>query len=306
MGPAVTDAKSEERPLAVLVAIGSNLGIALAKFVAALATGSSAMASEAIHSLVDTGNQGMLLLGIGSSRKPADTEHPFGHGKDLYFWSLIVAVALFGVGGGLSLYEGLVHIVDPTPLDDPLLNYVVLAVALALEATSWTVAARRLAREAGWSGVVTAARNSKDPSVVTVLLEDSAAVAGLGVAAVGVFLSHELGDPRIDGISSLLIGLLLGSAAIILAAETRGLLVGERADPELITRLRAMVEEEPGVKGIVGLRTMHVGPRHVVVTMRVRFALDSTAEVADLIERLERSLGSVDTRLADLTIQPVP
>ncbi len=158
------------------------------------------MISEAIHSLVDTANQGTLLLGVHISRKPADAEHPFGHGKDLYVWSLIVAVALFGVGGGMSMYEGVTHIIEPTPLEDPFIDYVVLAVGMALEATSWSVAARELAREAGWSGIVRAARNSKDPSVVTVLLEDSAAVAGLGVAAAGVFLSHQLGDSRIDGV----------------------------------------------------------------------------------------------------------
>ncbi len=235
----VAPESGRERPIVIYAAIAANLGIAIAKFLAAALTGSSAMISEGVHSLVDTGNQGLLLLGLGRASRPPDDEHPFGHGKELYFWSLIVAILIFGIGGGVSIYEGITHILDPTPLEDPLVNYIVLAVAFVLEGSSWFVAAREVSgRVRPGEGFVDSVRTSKDPSVVTVLLEDSAALAGLVVAAVGIYLAHALEAPWIDGVASLIIGSILVSVALFLASESRGLLIGERADVELIERLK--------------------------------------------------------------------
>jgi cation diffusion facilitator family transporter len=263
------------------------------------------MISEGIHSLVDTGNQGLLLLGIHRSRTPADEEHPFGHGKELYFWSLIVAILLFGVGGGMSLYEGITHVLDPVPLEDPTIAYIVLAIAFLLEGTSWTIAAREMVGEAGQEGILDALRSSKDPSVVTVLLEDSAALVGLIVAAAGIFLGHQLEEPRLDGVASILIGTILAFVAIFLAIEARGLLIGERAEPEVIVRIGELAESDPRVEQVERIRTMHLGPSHVLVTMRAVFADLDGAEMARAIEEIEERIRSDDERIDDVTIQPV-
>jgi cation diffusion facilitator family transporter len=298
--------KESERPIVILAAMGANLGIAVAKFVAAALTGSSAMISEGIHSIVDTANEGLLLVGLNRAQRSPDAEHPFGYGKELYFWSFIVAIVIFGVGGGVAMYEGITHILDPTELEDPLVSYIVLGIAFVLEGGSWIVAYRAVsaATSPGASTVATI-RASKDPSVVTVLLEDSAALAGLVVAAVGIFISHQLGDPRIDGLASLVIGGILAGVAIFLAAEARGLLVGERADPMLIERLRKIAEADEEVDAVEDIRSMHMGPDHVVVTLRVRFADHESDRVARTIERLEKRLRSEDERLGDVTMQPV-
>jgi len=295
-----------ERPVVVYAAIVANLGIAVAKFVAAGLTGSSAMISEGIHSLVDTGNQGLLLLGLRRSQRPPDVEHPFGHGKELYFWSLIVAIVIFGVGGGVSIYEGITHILDPTPLEDPLVNYIVLGVAFILEGSSWLVALREvLSEKMPDEGFIGSVRTAKDPSVITVLLEDSAALIGLVIAAVGIYLAHVLEEPRLDGMASLAIGGVLVLVALFLASESRGLLVGERADPELTDRLRLVAEAEDEVDAVEDIRSMHLGPDHVVITLRVRFASAEGDRLAGVITRLEERLRAEDERLGDITMQPV-
>jgi cation diffusion facilitator family transporter len=294
-----------ESPVVIYGALLANLGIAIAKFVAAAMTGSSAMISEGIHSLVDTGNELLLLWGLRRSRTPADTDHPFGHGQELYFWSLIVAVLLFGVGGGMSIYEGITHVIDPSPLEDPFIAYVVLAIALLLEGASWVIAARAVAAGVGEDGVIAAIRSSKDPSVITVLLEDSAALAGLVAAAVGIYLSHQLEAPWIDGVASIVIGIILAAVAVFLVAEARGLLIGERADDTVIERLHRVAEADARVEQVVEVRTMHMGPSHVLVTMRVRFTDVDAAELIDVIDALEMQLRELDSRLDDVTIQPV-
>jgi cation diffusion facilitator family transporter len=295
-----------ERPIVILAAMGANLGIAVAKFVAAAMTGSSAMISEGIHSLVDTANEGLLLVGLRRSKQAPDVEHPFGYGKELYFWSFIVAIVIFGVGGGVAIYEGITHILDPSPLEDPLISYVVLGIAFVLEGGSWIIAYRAVAAATlPGASTLTAIRTTKDPSVVTVLLEDSAALAGLVVAGVGIFISHQLGDPRIDGLASMIIGLILAFVAIFLAGEARGLLVGERADPELIGRLREIAESDEEVMSVEDIRSMHMGPEHVVVTLKVRLADRDSDRVAETIDRLESRLKAEDDRLGDVTMQPV-
>ena len=298
--------KEPERPIVILAAMAANFGIAVAKFVAAAITGSSAMISEGIHSLVDTANEGLLLVGLRRSERSADAAHPFGYGKELYFWSFIVAIVIFGVGGGVAIYEGITHILHPNPLEDPIVSYVVLGIALVLEGASWVIAFRAVSDtvEPG-ERYIGAIRGSKDPSVVTVLLEDSAALAGLAVAAIGIFISHQLDEPRIDGLASIVIGLILAFVAVFLAAEARGLLIGEGADPELIDRLRKVAESDDEVEGVADIRSMHLGPDHVVVTLKVRFEDREADRVAATIERLEAQLKAEDPRLGDVTMQPV-
>jgi cation diffusion facilitator family transporter len=293
-----------DSPIAVYGAIAANTGIAVAKFVAATLTGSSALMSEGFHSVVDTGNQVLLLIGINRSRRPVDDQHQFGHGKEIYFWSLIVAIVLFGIGGGLAFWEGLEHVIHPTPVENPIVNYVVLGIAFALEAGSWTIAYREISREGGQNRLWRAIVSSKDPSVVTVLLEDSAALLGLVAAFVGVLLTHVTGDARFDGIASIAIGAILTVVAFFLAFESRGLLVGERASDEVIAMLTHVAESDEAVKKVELIRTMHLGPREVLITARVRFASMSARELAAAIVRLKRQLADTDPRLADVTIEP--
>jgi cation diffusion facilitator family transporter len=296
---------SHARPIAVYGAIVANTGIAIAKFVAAALTGSSAMLSEGIHSVVDTGNQGLLLLGIRRSKAPPDEDHPFGHGKELYFWSLVVAVVLFGVGGGLAIYEGVIHILEPQPIADPIVSYVVLAFAFVLEAGSFTVAVRELLKEAKGRSLLRTLRYSKDPSLPTVLFEDSAALIGLVAAFVGIVLAEATGDSRFDGLGSLVIGAVLAVVAVVLAYESRGLLIGERAEPELIEQIRAAAESQPGVAKVVDVRTMHVGARRVIANLRVVFNGDHMSDVEATIAKLHESLDQIDGGLLDVTIEPV-
>jgi cation diffusion facilitator family transporter len=293
------------RPIAVYGAAIANLGIALAKFVAAAITGSSAMLSEGIHSVVDTGNQLLLLVGIRQSHKPPDANHDFGHGKELYFWSLVVAIVLFGVGGGLAFYEGIEHILNPHPIENPIVSYVVLAVAFVLEASSWTIAMRELRAQGTGGGLRRQVLSSKDPSVVTVLLEDSAALFGLIAAFLGILLAQLTGDPRFDGLGSIVIGGVLTVVALFLAAESRGLLVGERADDETVNRIRRVVAFDDGVKEVVGVRTMHLGPNEILVNATVKFAGSSAADVDATIVRVKKDLLATDARLTYVTVEPV-
>ncbi len=282
---------SGEKPLAVYGAMGANLLIAATKFVAAGFSGSSAMLSEGIHSMVDTGNQLLLLLGMKRSRKPADDDHPFGHGKELYFWSLIVAIVLFGLGGGMSAYEGITHLLHPHPLKDPKWSYVVLGASFVFEGISWIIAARQLLptfREGGlWKGL----RSSKDPSIVTVFFEDSAALVGLVVAFLGVFIGHRLGSPLADGVASIVIGVVLAAVAVFLVYESRGLLLGETADPEVVEDIRRLARSLPGVAKVGRPLTMHLGPDEVLLNLEIDFRPNlAPGQISAEVERLEREI----------------
>jgi cation diffusion facilitator family transporter len=294
---------SHESPIAVYGALAANLGIAAAKFVAAALTGSSAMLSEGIHSVVDTGNQALLLIGIRRSQRPADDQHEFGHGMELYFWSLVVAIVLFGVGGGLAFYEGVEHVLNPHPIENVLVSYVVLAISFVLEATSWTIAFREISKAAGNRSLRSAIVGSKDPTVVTVLLEDSAALLGLIAAFLGILAAQLTGDPRWDGFGSIMIGVTLTVVALFLASESRGLLVGERATRSVVDRARGLIEQDDAVAAVESLRTMHLGPSHVILTARVRFAPDGR-DIPVCVERLKRQLVDADPLLDDVTIEP--
>ncbi|MGH7445148.1 MAG: cation diffusion facilitator family transporter, partial [Longimicrobiales bacterium] len=262
---------------AVYAAIVGNLAIAIMKFAAAGVTGSSAMLSEGIHSLVDTGNGGLLLLGIRLSSKPADAAHPFGYGKELYFWSLVVAFTIFGVGGGISIYEGVLHIIHPRPLADPTWSYVVLALAFAFESVVLVIALKAFLEMKRDQGFWQSIRTSKDPTTFVVVFEDTAALLGLAVAFLGIYLAHRFQNPYIDGASSIVIGTILCAVAGFLAYESKSLLVGEGADPQTLANVKALAEADPAVERIQSPLTMHFGPNTVLLTMDVRFRTSASA-----------------------------
>lgn len=275
----------------VYAALAANGVIAAAKFVAAAITGSSAMLSEGIHSVVDTGNELLLLLGIRRSRRPPDAEHPFGHGKEIYFWGLLVAVLLFGIGGGLSMYEGVENLRHPRELKPPGWNYAVLAVAFVAESYSWVVARRSLGGGRGLSGIWRAATESKDPAVFTVLGEDTAALAGLVIAFFGVLFEQLLGSPTPDAVASILIGLVLCTTALFLVWQTRGLLVGTSADAEVVRSVAAIVARDPEVLRAGPPLTMHLGPDDVLLALDVAFRENlSSGQVGAAIDRLEEAI----------------
>lgn len=282
---------SGKKPVTIYAAIAANFLIAVAKFIAAAFTGSSAMLSEGIHSIADTGNHVLLLLGIRLSKRPANKDHPFGHGKELYFWSLIVAIVLFGVGGGISLYEGLIHLQHPPELRSPAWNYVVLGLGVILEGFALWVAFRALVEAAGEGSIWQAVRESKDPTIFVVLFEDAAALAGLFVAFLGVFLSHQLQMPILDAVSSLVIAVILMSVAVYLAYESRKLLLGEAADPALVRSIETLVSQEDAIQDIRRPMTMHFGPREVLLNMDLEFRSGlTTGEINAAVVRLENRI----------------
>jgi cation diffusion facilitator family transporter len=278
-------------PLAVYGAITANVAISLTKFAVASHTGSSAMLSEAVHSLVDTGNGVLLLWGLRQSRRPASVQHPFGHGRELYFWSLIVAVLIFGLGGGISFYEGLGHFRQPAALQDPFWNYVVLGAAMVFEGASFTVAWREFRRQSQGRSVWQSLHMSKDPSTYTVLAEDAAALAGLAIAAIGIALAHATGRPELDGLASMGIGLLLAGVAVLLVREARGLLVGEGVQPQTVATIGTLARAHPEVLAIGPVRSMYLGPREALLTFDLQFRPEvGAARVASVIEALRQAI----------------
>jgi cation diffusion facilitator family transporter len=277
--------------LAIYAAIAANVAIAATKLTVAGITGSSAMLSEGIHSSVDSFNGALLLVGIHLSQRPATPEHPFGHGKELYFWSLIVAVLIFGLGGGISFYEGVQHMRDPEPLHDPGWNYAVLGAAAVFEGISFAIALRQFRRMAGGTPFLAFAHRSKDPSTCTVLAEDSAALVGLAIAAAGIALSHWLDMPVLDGAASLLIGILLAGVASLLAWQSRGLLIGEGIRPETARELRSIALAQPCVRNVGRVLSMYVGPDDALVTMDLDFdAGTETVDAALAMAEVERQV----------------
>jgi cation diffusion facilitator family transporter len=276
---------------AVYAAIAGNLAIAITKFIAAFFTGSSAMLSEGIHSVVDTGNGALLLFGIRMARKPADISHPFGYGKELYFWTLIVAILIFAVGGGMSLYEGINHINHPVALRDPFWNYLVLGFALIFEGIAWTIAFKEFRKTQGKVGLWKAVRASKDPTTFTVLFEDSAAMLGLLVAFLGIFFSHRLNNPYLDGVAAIIIGVILGVVAVLLAYESKGLLVGEGARKETIESICKLAGADPAVERVMPPLTMHFGPQEVLLNLDIKFRSGLSAEeIEAAVDRMEAAI----------------
>ena len=273
---------------AVYAALAGNLLIAATKFAAALFTGSSAMLSEAIHSLVDSGNQGLLLYGMWRSRQPPDRRHPFGYGMELYFWTFIVAILIFAVGAGVSLYEGVIKLRHPHPVTSPYVNYAVLAIAMGFESFAWWIAFAEFRRSKGRTGYVSAVRESKDPALFTVLFEDTAAMLGLIVAFVTLALGQASGIDEFDAIGSILIGVILAVTAVLLAYESKGLLIGESASARVTDGLTELASAHSGVSKVNELLTMHLAPRQVLVNVSLDFEDRlSSAEVEAAVSQLE-------------------
>ena len=275
----------------IYAALSGNLLIAVTKFAAAAYTGSAAMLSEAIHSLVDTGNQGLLLLGLRRAARPATPAHPFGHGLQLYFWAFVVAVLIFGVGAGVSILEGIGKILQPHPVENAWVNYAVLGLALVFEGVSWTIALREFDQVKGRQGWLQAVRRSKDPTLFTVLFEDTAALLGLVIALVGLGLCQWLEMPVLDGVASVAIGLVLAGAAGFLAWECQSLLTGEGASAEVQAGIRAIATADPAIQRPNEILTMHFGPQDVLAALSLDFADHcSAAEVEDAVSRIERAI----------------
>ncbi|WBO23327.1 cation diffusion facilitator family transporter [Sphingomonas abietis] len=294
-----------ENKFVLLAALAANLGIAVAKFVAAGITGSAAMLTEGFHSVVDSLNQILLLYGQKRAARPADAEHPAGYGRELYFWSFVVAILIFATGAGLSVYEGIAHLRAPEPPQDATVAYIVLILSLLLEGGSWWAAMRAFAKGKGDQGWWQAIRRSKDPPAFIVLFEDSAAMAGLVIAGVGIWLSDVTDDGRWDGAASIAIGIVLGVVAILLARESKGLLIGERASPELIEAIRSGIAARPEVSGVGQVVTLHLGPRSVFVGADVDFVDAVPAGAVEvMIAEVEAALRRDWPEIGSLYIKP--
>ena len=261
----------------LVIALAANLGIAASKFAAAAITGSSAMLTEGVHSVVDSTNQLLLMWGRRQSRKTPDKYHPFGYGRELYFWSFVVAVLVFALGAGVSVYEGIIHIANPEEAVSPVIAYGVLLVALLLEGWSTVEAFREFRDAKGRLSWFQAIRRSKDPPAFIVLLENGAAMAGIIAAAIGLALSQLTGNPFYDGAASVVIGLILGVTAFVLAFESKGLLIGEAADPDLVQSLHDLACGKSGVVGVGDVLTVHSSPDQITVMMNVDFRDDVPA-----------------------------
>jgi len=275
----------------IFAALIGNTLIAITKFTAAFITGSSAMLSEGIHSLVDTGNQVLLLYGIRQAKKPADQNFPFGHGKEIYFWSFIVAILIFALGGGISVYEGIQHLYHPEAITSPMINYVVLGLAMLFEGTAWYFAFREFTRIKGKRGYIEAVQRAKDPSIFVVLFEDSAAMLGLLVAFFGIALSQWTGLLFFDGAASIIIGMILIGTAIWLAYETKGLLIGESANRHVIEGIRSILKAHASTQYVNEVLTMHMGPDFVLANISVDFQDHLTAE------EIEVAVAEMDMRI---------
>jgi cation diffusion facilitator family transporter len=278
---------------AIFAALVGNALIAVTKFGAAAYTGSSAMFSEAIHSVVDTGNQCLLLYGIKRASRPADRSHPFGYGMELYFWTFVVAILIFGFGAGISIYEGISKIQHPHPISDPTINYYVLGFAMIFEGAAWYIAFKEFNKTKGSMGLITAVKRSKDPTIFTVLFEDTAAIIGLGVAMLGIFLSDYLELPVLDGVASVVIGVILATTAALLAYECKGLLTGESASETVVSGIKWIIGENPYILHVNEVLTLHLGPNDILLTVSLDFKdnLSST--------QVEESISSFETRIKE-------
>ncbi len=272
----------------IIAALIGNALIAVTKFFAAAITGSSAMLSEGIHSLVDTGNQVLLLYGLKRAAKPPDENFPYGYGKEIYFWCFVVSILIFALGGGISIYEGILHIRYPQPISNPTINYIVLGLAIIFEAVAWYFAFREFNRVRGQWGFLEAIQRAKDPAIFVVLFEDSAAMLGLVVAFVGIWLTQATGFLVFDGIASVTIGLILFGTAIWLAYETKGLLIGESANQSVVRGVREIIAAKLNVNHVNEVLTMHMGPDFILANISVDFKNELT------VDAMEREIAAID------------
>ncbi len=289
----------------IYAALFANLLIAVTKFIAGAISNSASMIAEGIHSVVDTINQLLLLLGVKLSKKKADKYHPLGYGKELYFWSFVVSILIFGLGGGVSVYQGITHIIYPEELGDPTWSYVVLAASVIFEGSSLIIAAKEFNKlregQTWWSAII----KSKDPSTFLVLFEDSAAVVGLFIVAICLWLSHHLQQPFIDGIASLLVGLILIFVSLILARESRSLLMGEGIRMDTKKRIRQITEGDKAVLKLMHLMSTYQSPEEVLIMIIIAFKPDlNTGEINDAIDRIREQIKSEFNRIQFVIIQP--
>lgn len=289
----------------LLIALGANVGIAVAKFAAAAITGSSAMLTEGVHSLVDSANQLLLLYGQRRAVRPADKLHPFGYGRELYFWSFIVAILVFALGAGVSVYEGVLHILDPEPASSPVIAFAVLGIAAGLEGWSTVAALADFNRSRGTRSIWSEIRRSKDAPTLVVLLENSGALVGLAVAALGLTLSLVTGDPFWDGLASVLIGLVLGVLAVVLLYEAKGLLIGESADPRLVAAIRRTAEGHPGIVCVHEVLTLHLAPEMVTALISADFEDTISARAVEgIVAAIEREVAQQFPIVTRVFVQP--
>ena len=283
--------------------IGNSL-IAITKFGASWFTGSSAMFAEGVHSLVDTGNQGLLLYGLRRAKLPADAKFPFGHGKEVYFWSFVVAILIFALGSGISLYEGVVHVLHPEPIANPMVNYLVLGLALFFEGGAWYFAFQEFSLTKGQWSYVQAVQREKDPTIFVVLFEDTAALLGLIVAFLGIWLGQLTGIAMFDGIATVIIGLILGATAVWLAYETKGLLIGESANQEVVESIRRMTGKIGEIEHVNEVLTMHMGPEFILVNLSVDFKDGVSSEKAEItVANLDQAIKTAHPRVKRIFIE---
>jgi cation diffusion facilitator family transporter len=289
----------------ILTALAANVGIAIAKFIAAGITGSSAMITEGVHSLVDSTNHVLLLYGTKRSRKGADAIHPLGYGRELYFWSFVVAILVFALGAGVSIYEGVLHLLHPEPTSDVTVAFVVLGVAGVLEGWSTWEALRAFRATHGSMGLLRALRETKDAPTLVVLLENGGAMAGLVIAAAGIALGHWSGNPLWDGAASVLIGLVLALTAIFLIIEAKGLLIGESADPALVDAIRSCAAEHAGVVGVYDVLTVHHAPEIVISVIDADFDDELPArDVERIVADIEQAVAARFPVVARVYVRP--
>jgi cation diffusion facilitator family transporter len=290
----------------IYTAFAANVAIAVIKLTAASVTGSSAMASEGIHSLVDTSNEILLLVGLHNSNKAPDKKRPFGYGKELYFWSFVVALLFFALGGGLSVYEGIQHLMHPEEIKSPVWNYVVLALAFLFDGYSLLTAVRAFNVQRGNTPFWQAVKASKDPATFVVLFEDLADVIGILIAATGIILSQLLNNPYIDGIASIMIGLLLTTVAIFLVRESRSLLMGETAPEEELQELMSIAKDNSAVFDVTANLSMYMGPDEVILLLKVQFHKDISSQIiVDNINELRREIQIKYPQYKHIYVEPV-
>jgi len=282
---------ASSRKLVIYAALAGNALIAIMKFIAAFITGSSVMFSEGIHSVVDTGNQMLLLYGLKQAKKPADDRFPFGHGKEIYFWSFVVAIMIFAVGAGISIYEGIHRLLNPAPLENILVIYIVLALAMVFEGAAWLFALKEFKQAKGQWGYIEAVQRGKDPSIFVVLFEDSAAMLGLAVALLATILTQLTGNLYLDGIASIIIGLILAGTAMWLAFETKSLLIGESANIHIVNGIKNITKTYDKIEHVNEVLTMHMGPEFILVNISVEFRDEATAtEIEDTVSQLDTAI----------------
>lgn len=303
--PSNASGEASSSKTVIYAPLAGNLAIALTKLAAAVITGSSAMFSEAVYSAVDTGNELLLLHGYRRSARQPDAIHPFGYGRELYFWSFIVALLLFGLGAGVSLYQGVRHVIHRRPVDQPLVSYLDLALSFLFEGASWRVAWRAFAKAGGRLGFWAAFRQSKDPPTFMVLFEDSAALIGIVIAATGILAADLLAMPLFDGDASILIGLVLAITALLLAVESKSLLVGERASPALVAAVRRIAQGQSGVIGANSVLTAQLAPHQAIVGLSIEFDPRLTApEIEDCVAAIEARVSAQHPDVSALFVKP--